>query len=102
MALAEGDFARQTQVMTTWNEDLKEKVRLVRLFLLSLYYKHLLEIRLILDPMIDSITALERQPIVRAFNARLGTYDVDLLPFWQRMIEHLPIASPKMRAKKRC
>ena len=43
MALAEGDFARQTQVISTWNEDLKEQVRLVQLFLLSLYYNNLLE-----------------------------------------------------------
>ena len=93
MALAEGDFARQTQVISTWNEDLKEKVRLVQLFLLSLYYNNLLKIRLILDPMVDSITALERQPIFQAFKARLGVTDADLLPFWQRMIELLPIVS---------
>jgi DNA polymerase III subunit gamma/tau len=93
MALAEGDFARQTQVISAWNEDLKEKVRLVQLFLLSLYYNNLLEIRLILDPMVDSITALERQPIFPAFKARLDATDGDLLPFWQRMIELLPIVS---------
>ena len=93
MALAEGDFARQTQVISTWNEDLKEKVRLVQLFLLSLYYKNLLGRRLILDPMVDSITALERQPILQAFKARLDVSDSDLLPFWQRMIELLPIVS---------
>jgi len=69
MALAEGDFARQTQVISTWNEDLREQVRLVQLFLLSLYYNDLLKIRLILDPMVASITALERQPIVLAFKA---------------------------------
>ena len=56
MALAEGDFARQTQVISTWNEDLKKQVRLVQLFLLSLYYNNLLKIRLILDPMVASIT----------------------------------------------
>ena len=93
MALAEGDFARQTQVISTWNEDLKKKVRLVQLFLLSLYYNNLLQIRLILDPMVDSITALERQPILQAFKARLDVSDADLLPFWQRMIELLPIVS---------
>jgi DNA polymerase-3 subunit gamma/tau len=91
MALAEGDFARQTQVISTWNEDLKEQVRLVQLFLLSLYYNELLTIRLILDPMVDSVTALERQPIVLAFKARLGVTDADPLSFWQRMIELLPI-----------
>ena len=93
MALAEGDFARQTQVISTWNEDLKEQVRLVQLFLLSLYYNDLLKTRLILDPMVDSITALERQPIVLAFKARLGVTDADPLSFWQRMIELLPIVS---------
>src|ERR1700680_388185 len=64
MALAEGDFSRQTQVISAWNEDLREKVRLVQLFLLSLYYNNLLKTRLILDPMVDSITVLERQPMV--------------------------------------
>ena len=93
MALAEGDFARQTEVISTWNEDLKEKVRLVQLFLLSLYHNNLLENRLILDPMVDSITALERQPILRAFKARLDVSDADPLSFWQRMIELLPIVS---------
>jgi DNA polymerase-3 subunit gamma/tau len=94
MALAEGDFARQTEVISTWNEDLKEQVRLVQLFLLSLYYNDLLKIRLILDPMVDSITNLERQPIFPAFKARLGVTDADLLPFWKRLIELLPIVSP--------
>lgn len=93
MALADGDFARQTQVMLTWNEDRTEKVRLVQLFLLSLYYNNLLKIQLILDPMVASITAVERQPIVQAFKARLDVTDEDLLPFWQRMIELLPIVS---------
>jgi DNA polymerase III subunit gamma/tau len=93
MALAEGDFARQTQVISTWNEDLREQVRLLQLFLLSLYYNDLLKIRLILDPMVASITALERQPIVLAFKARLGVTDADPLSFWQRMIELLPIVS---------
>ena len=93
MALAEGDFARQTQVISTWNEDLKKQVRLVQLFLLSLYYNNLLTIHLILDPMVASITDLERQPILQAFKARLGVADADLRPFWQRMIELLPIVS---------
>ena len=93
MALAEGDFARQTQVISTWNEDLKKQVRLVQLFLLSLYYKNLLKSCLILDPIVDSINALERQPILQAFKARLDVSDSDLLPFWQRMIELLPIVS---------
>jgi hypothetical protein len=93
MALAEGDFARQTSVISNWNEDLKEKVRLVQFFLLSLYYKNLLNVRLILDPIIDSITALERQPILPAFKARLDVTDADLLLFWRRMIELLPTVS---------
>jgi DNA polymerase III delta prime subunit len=93
MALAEGDFARQTQVISTWNEDLKKQVRLVQLFLLSLYYNNLLTIHLILDPMVASITDLERQPILQAFRARLDVSHSDLLPFWQRMIELLPIVS---------
>jgi Bacterial low temperature requirement A protein (LtrA) len=82
-----------TQVISTWNEDLKEKVRLVQLFLPSLYYNNLLELHLILDPIVASITDLERQPILHAFKARLGATDADLLPFWQRMIELLPIFS---------
>src|ERR1700680_2688534 len=93
MALAEGDFSRQTQVISAWNEDLREKVRLVQLFLLSLYYNNLLENRLILDPMVDSITALDRQPIFQAFGARLSVADADPLLFWQQMIELLPIVS---------
>jgi DNA polymerase-3 subunit gamma/tau len=93
MALAEGDFARQTQVISAWNEDLREKVRLVQLFLLSLYYNDLLKTRLILDPMVDSINILERQPIFPAFKSRLDVTDADLLPFWQRMIELLRIVS---------
>jgi len=93
MALAEGDFARQTQVISTWNEDLKKQVKLVQLFLLSLYYNNLLTVHLILDPMVASITDLERQPILQAFKARLDVSDSDLLPFWQRMIELLPIVS---------
>jgi DNA polymerase III subunit gamma/tau len=56
MALAKGDFARQTKVISTWNEDLKEQVRLVQLFLLSLYYNDLLKIRLILDPSLPLAT----------------------------------------------
>ena len=43
--------------------------------------------------MVDSINALERQPILQAFKARLDVSDSDLLPFWQRMIELLPIVS---------
>jgi DNA polymerase III subunit gamma/tau len=92
MVLAEGDFARQTQVISTWNEDLKEKVRLVQLFLLSLYYNDLCSLRLILDPLVDSITASERRPIVSAFKTRLGVAG-SVLQFWKRMIELLPIVT---------
>lgn len=93
-ALADGDFARQTAVFFAWNEPIQLKVRLIQSFLLALYYNDLCSLRVTIDPLIASIRADERAPIIAAFRERLPS--VNLKHFWEDLMAVFPVVVPSI------
>jgi DNA polymerase-3 subunit gamma/tau len=90
MSLASGDQGEQTRKMSEWREEVATKLRLVQLFLLALYYNQILKLSVIVDPLIHSIPAQDRQYIVEGFRTRLEPVGVELNAFWRGMIALLP------------
>ncbi len=89
LALADGDFARQTQLMSDWGEPPAEKVKWVSAFLLALYYNDLLGKQLVVDALIHSIQQQERVEILDGFQKRLGFANRKDLEFcWPKMLEY--------------
>jgi DNA polymerase-3 subunit gamma/tau len=93
-ALAEGDMGKQTELMLVWNKDPRQKLKLVQLFLLALYYNDLLQLDVIVDPVIASIRVEERRPIVDAFRFRIESKGIELNVFWREMIAFWPVVMP--------
>ena len=88
LALADGDSARQTQLMYHWREPPAEKVKWVSAFLLALYYNDLLGKPLVVDALIHSIQQ-ERAEILDRFQKRLGVANRKDLAFrWRKMLEY--------------
>jgi DNA polymerase III subunit gamma/tau len=89
LALADGDFARQTQLMSNWGEPPAEKVKWVSAFLLALYYNDLFGKQLVVDALIHSIQQQERVEILDGFQKRLGFANRKDLEFcWPKMLEY--------------
>ena len=91
-ALADGNMAELTRVWLEWNERAEEKLRLILLFLLSIYYVDLLHLDVVVDPIVASIRPYEREPILRAVRSRvegvgrnLNTYWMSLIDFWSHV-----------------
>lgn len=91
IALGRGDLQEQTDIFFKWNEDTREKVRLIQLFMVSLYYNELCKLSLTIDAVIASISASDREQILAPFRERLG--EVNLKAFWERLIQAWPIIS---------
>ena len=86
-ALADANFERQTEVIDNWRETLVEKTKWIATFLLALYYNDICGVRLIVDPIIHSITT-ERSDIIARFQKRFGVASAhDLAPYWRAMLE---------------
>lgn len=86
-ALADGDFTRQTEAIENWRETTIDKAKWISSFLLALYYSEICGSRLIIDPIIESITT-ERAAIIKRFQARFGVASArDLAPYWRTMLE---------------
>lgn len=94
VALGEGGFALQTDIFFAWAEDVETKLRLVQLFLVSLYYNELRGIRLSVDPIIASISQVDRHPIISAFRKRVG--ERNLIAFWEAMLRLWPVITPDL------
>lgn len=87
MALAEGHLAHQTELMVSWREPAREKVRWLRAFLTSLYFNDILSMKVTVDAVIHSITAVERAPIIKSFCDRLDVAGPsELARFWRAMM----------------
>jgi DNA polymerase III delta prime subunit len=87
VALADGDFARQTTALNNWSEPNAEKAKRVRAFLLALYYNNVLGKELIVDALVHSIQN-ERSEILHRFRSRVGAeQDRDLEFVWRKMLE---------------
>ncbi|RQH09474.1 AAA family ATPase [Bradyrhizobium sp. RP6] len=89
IALGQGDFRRQTEIFFQWNEDAREKVRLIQVLMLSLYYKELCGLSLTIDPVIASMAPSDRAQIITAFRERLK--EANLKSFWEGLIQAWPV-----------
>ena len=88
MALAEGDLARQTELIVSWQEPALDKIRWLQAFLTSLYLNDIVGRRVIVDAVIASIKALERAPIIKGFCHRLNLEEPEALArFWRPMMQ---------------
>lgn len=91
-ALADGDLARQTDLVFTWRESLPDKIRWIQAFLISLYHNNILHRRLVVDGVIEAIPESMRGPILDRFCRRLGlARRADLEPIWCRLMEFWPV-----------
>ena len=91
-APADGDLARQTEVVFGWREGAADRIRWIQAFLTSLYHNNILYRRLVVDGLIEAIPESARTPILDRFCSRLGlTRHAELEPAWLRMMEFWPI-----------
>ncbi|PDT60529.1 hypothetical protein CO678_15975 [Bradyrhizobium diazoefficiens] len=89
VALGQGDLRRQTEIFFQWNEDAREKLRLIQVLMVSLYYNELCGLRLIIDPVIASMSSTDRSQIIAAFRERLK--EANLKVFWEELIKSWPV-----------
>ena len=94
LSLGNGDFAEQTRMFFNWQEPIATKAMLIQQFLLDLYINDIRGIGAPIDALISSIRADERQPILRAFSARIGSDNI--ANFFEDMIAGWPVATPAM------
>ncbi|RWD98349.1 AAA family ATPase [Mesorhizobium sp.] len=86
LALADGDEARQITILADWPEDVGIMVKWIQSFLTSLFYRDILGVDFIGDPITQSIT-LGRSEILGRFCRRLDVPSQrDLRPFWEPML----------------
>jgi DNA polymerase III subunit gamma/tau len=93
-ALGDGNFSLQTDIFFRWDEAVGTKLKWIQLFLVSLYYNELRHIKLSIDPVITSISSVERNPIISAFRKRLG--ESDIVAFWEVMMRFWPVITPDL------
>ncbi|TXN01978.1 AAA family ATPase [Methylobacterium sp. WL64] len=87
LALADGDFARQTKTIFAWREPPIERVRWVRAFLTALYYTELIGLDVTVEPSLSAIASRDRTRIIERFRDRLGLSDRrDLAPIWRELM----------------
>lgn len=94
LALGLGDFVAQTRVFFDWHEPVMTKAMLIQQLLLSLYINDVRNVGVPIDALISSIRADERQPVLEAFRARIGSEN--LPNFLEDMIASWPIISSEM------
>lgn len=85
-ALAVGDYKDQNERFEAWHADIEAKAELIQLFLLSIYYRDILQIDCVFSAPVASIGEPERRDILARFRTRLAD-DADLAAAWGRMIE---------------
>ncbi|WP_420737755.1 AAA family ATPase [Bradyrhizobium japonicum] len=89
LALGGGHLRQQAEIFFNWNEDVREKLRLIQVLMLSLYYNELCGLRLTIDPVIASMSSSDRGEIMTAFRERPGVRD--LKAFWEELIQAWPV-----------
>ena len=92
-ALANGDLARQTEIIFSWREPTSEKPRWIQGCLTWLYYNKILHMPLLLDGVIDSMST-DSESIVETFCRRFDLAESsELAPYWRHMMAFWPITS---------
>lgn len=93
-ALAGGEFQKQNACFHEWCRDPKEKIEVIQLFLISMYYRNILKIDCVIDGLVASIGDAERDDILRRFRARLAK-DADVAAAWRGMVEFWTTSDPR-------
>lgn len=85
-ALSTADTSAQCRIIREWKEPLAAKIRWIRAYLLSMYYRDLLRHDVMVDPVVDTMRRL-RSDIVRSLCERLQLDDPSALaPYWRRLL----------------
>lgn len=90
-ALGAGDLRRQTESFLQWSDGIRNKVRLIQLFLVGFYYIALCGLDVSVDPVVASIRPEERRRVADAFAGRLP--DVDLRTFFEGLLDVWPVVT---------
>ncbi|WP_211911567.1 AAA family ATPase [Tardiphaga alba] len=90
-ALGAGDLRRQTESFLQWSDGIRNKVRLIQLFLVGFYYIELCGLDVSVDPVVASIRLEERQRVKSAFAGRLP--DIDLTTFFEGLLGVWPVVT---------
>jgi hypothetical protein len=90
-ALGAGDFALQTMRFFRWPDSVRNKSRLIQLFLVGLYYVELCGLGVSVEPVIASIRKEERSRVINAFTNRLPS--IDLKPFFEGLLNAWPVVT---------
>jgi DNA polymerase III subunit gamma/tau len=90
-ALGVGDFRQQTTRFLQWPDSVRNKARLIQLFLVGLYYVELCGLDVSVEPAIASIRQEERSRVTNAFATRLPS--VDLKAFFEGLLGVWPVVT---------
>ncbi|QQO14792.1 AAA family ATPase [Bradyrhizobium diazoefficiens] len=90
-ALGAGDFNLQTRRFLRWSDSVRNKARLIQLFLVGLYYVELCGLDVSVEPVIASIREEERSRVTNAFMKRLPT--IDLKAFFESLLNAWPVVT---------
>ena len=95
-SLSIGDDEDAMMQFLDWPDDDAVKIRLVRNFILLIYYRYLRSMDVVIDPLVNSIEVYRTNEIIDAFRARVEGAGGSLDVFWLRMVafwrEYRPIA----------
>ncbi len=90
-ALGAGDFRQQTTNFLQWQDNVRNKVRLIQLFLVGLYYVELCGLDVSVEPVIASIRQEERSRVTDAFTRRLPS--IDMKAFFEGLLNVWPVVT---------
>jgi DNA polymerase III subunit gamma/tau len=90
-ALGVGNFQQQTAKFLLWPDSVRNKVRLIQLFLVGLYYIELCGFDVSVEPVIASIRQQERDRVTAAFAQRLP--NVNMTRFFEGLLDVWPVVT---------
>lgn len=90
-ALGSGDLKLQMTKFLRWPDNVRNKARLIQLFLVGLYYVDLCGLAVSVEPVIASIREEERRRVTEAFAKRLPS--VDLKAFFGSLLNVWPVVT---------
>lgn len=90
-ALGSGDLKLQMTKFLRWPDNVRNKARLIQLFLVGLYYVDLCGLDVSVEPVIASIREEERRRVTEAFTERLPS--IDLKAFFGGLLNVWPVVT---------
>lgn len=93
-ALGAGDFRGQVAKFTQWPDSIRNKARLIQLFLVGFYYVDLCGLDVSVEPVIKSIRQEERSRVADAFGRRLP--QIDMKAFFEGLLDVWPTVTNEL------